>query len=123
MRKIFIWMIIISMIAVFSLAGCNAEAVEEEGEEGEAAILLDEVEDGVVEEGEPVVGKPINENPIANPGGPYTVTAGEELTFDGSASSDSDGEITQYTWDFGGGSTGSGVSPTHTYTEKQVNMQ
>ncbi|MBA7568154.1 hypothetical protein ES708_09875 [subsurface metagenome] len=59
----------------------------------------------------------INEIPIANPGGPYTATVEEELTFDGSASSDSDGEIAQYIWDFGDGSTGSGASPTHAYTE------
>ena len=59
----------------------------------------------------------INENPIADPGGPYTATAGEEITFDGSASSDSEGGIARYIWDLGDGSTGSGVSPTHTYTE------
>jgi len=57
----------------------------------------------------------LNEIPTANPGGPYTATAGKELTFDGSVSSDSDGSIAEYTWDFGDGSTGSGVNPVHTY--------
>ena len=41
-----------------------------------------------------------------------------ELTvnFDGSASSDSDGEVTDWSWDFGDGSSGSGDKPVHTYT-------
>lgn len=35
--------------------------------------------------------------------------------FDGSTSSDSDGSISSYDWDFGDGSTGSGVTASHTY--------
>jgi len=58
----------------------------------------------------------LNEIPIADAGGPYTATAGKELTLDGSGSSDSDGSITEYTWDFGDSSTGSGLNPVHTYT-------
>jgi len=59
----------------------------------------------------------INEDPVADPGGPYTAAAGEEIAFDGSGSSDSDGEIAQYIWDFGDGSTGSEVGPVHSYAE------
>ncbi len=59
----------------------------------------------------------INEYPIANPGGPYEGIAGEEISFDGSASADSDGEITGYTWNFGDGDTGTGVNPAHAYSE------
>ncbi|MDD3818406.1 MAG: PKD domain-containing protein [Actinomycetota bacterium] len=59
-----------------------------------------------------------NKAPTANPGGPYTATAGKGLTLDGSKSSDSDGTIKEYIWDFGDGSkTGSGVKPVHTYTK------
>jgi serine protease len=36
-------------------------------------------------------------------------------SFDGSGSSDSDGNIVSYAWDFGDNSTGSGVTPSHTY--------
>ena len=53
--------------------------------------------------------------PIANANGPYNGTAGIPVTFDGSASNDPDGSIVTYSWDFGDGATGSGVSPTHTY--------
>lgn len=35
--------------------------------------------------------------------------------FDGSSSSDSDGSIVSYDWDFGDGSTATGVAPNHTY--------
>jgi PKD repeat protein len=40
---------------------------------------------------------------------------GASVGFDGSSSTD-DGTITSYAWDFGDGSTGTGVSPSHTYT-------
>ena len=38
------------------------------------------------------------------------------VAFDASASEDSDGEITGYVWDFGDGTKGTGVQPSHTYT-------
>jgi PKD repeat protein len=56
-----------------------------------------------------------NEPPICDANGPYTGTEGLPVTFDGSGSSDPDGTVDAYAWDFGDGSTGTGVSPTHTY--------
>ncbi|MFA5014542.1 MAG: N-acetylmuramoyl-L-alanine amidase, partial [Actinomycetota bacterium] len=44
-----------------------------------------------------------NSNPVANPGGPYQGIVSEAITFNGSASADSDGTITEYLWDFGDG--------------------
>jgi N-acetylmuramoyl-L-alanine amidase/PKD repeat protein len=61
--------------------------------------------------------QPPNSIPVANPGGPYEGTVGQEITFDGSASTDSDGTIAEYNWDFGDGSSGSGAGPVHTYSE------
>jgi serine protease len=42
-------------------------------------------------------------------------TVGDSVTFDGSASSDPDGSISSYSWDFGDGASASGQSVTHTY--------
>ena len=58
---------------------------------------------------------PANQPPVADANGPYSGTAGTPVTFDGTASSDPDGSIVSYTWDFGDGSTGSGATPGHTY--------
>jgi len=57
-----------------------------------------------------------NIEPMANANGPYSGTVGAAIMFDGSASHDADGMITAYNWDFGDGTTGSGVNPTHSYT-------
>jgi PKD repeat protein len=58
---------------------------------------------------------PANQAPTADPNGPYTGTVGVPVTFDGSGSSDPDGTIVSYDWDFGDGTTGTGVSPTYIY--------
>ena len=57
-----------------------------------------------------------NDPPVANAGGPYIGTEDVAVTFKGSASYDPDGTIASYAWNFGDGSTGTGVSVTHTYT-------
>ena len=55
-----------------------------------------------------------NQAPTADANGPYSAQVGDPITFDGSGSMD-DGTIVAYEWDFGDGSTGLGVNPTHTY--------
>ena len=43
---------------------------------------------------------------------------GDLVSFDGSSSSDSDGSITSFDWDFGDGTNGFGVSADHSYTQQ-----
>ena len=55
-----------------------------------------------------------NQNPVADANGPYSGFINEEITFNGSESTD-DGTITNYTWNFGDGNTGYDEITTHTY--------
>jgi len=57
----------------------------------------------------------VNRPPVADPGGPYTGEVGVPVQFDGRASTDADGNVMSYAWDFGDGSSGSGAAPTHAY--------
>lgn len=54
--------------------------------------------------------------PVADAGGPYTAVLGTQILFDGTASSDADGSVVSYSWDFGDGNTATGATPGHTYT-------
>ena len=53
--------------------------------------------------------------PAADAGPDRTVCGNEEITFDGSASSDPDGDVLIFSWDFGDGSIASGITATHRY--------
>ena len=54
----------------------------------------------------------INEGPTAS----FTSSCTDATcSFDGAGSSDPDGSVSSYAWDFGDGATGSGVSPSHDY--------
>jgi len=57
-----------------------------------------------------------NSNPISIPGGPYKGQVGQLIQFDGSGSSDPDGDSITFSWNFGDGSTGTGMKPSHTYS-------
>jgi uncharacterized protein YaiE (UPF0345 family)/uncharacterized protein YpmB len=53
--------------------------------------------------------------PLAKTNGPYSALTFENIVFDGTQSSDTDGTITNYTWNLGDGTTAYGVTVTHSY--------
>jgi hypothetical protein len=53
--------------------------------------------------------------PVADAGGPYEGIAGVPVHFDGTGSSDPDGNALTYAWNFGDGVQGVGATPAHTY--------
>ena len=57
----------------------------------------------------------VNRPPTADAGGPYTGVVGVAVNFDGTGSTDPDGQALTFAWTFGDGGTGTGDSPTHTY--------
>lgn len=59
---------------------------------------------------------PVEGEPVAIPGGPYSGNVNVPLAFDGSGSYDSDGgNIVSYLWNFGDNTTGTGMVVDHTY--------
>ncbi|MCF8264122.1 MAG: PKD domain-containing protein, partial [Melioribacteraceae bacterium] len=58
----------------------------------------------------------VNAQPSVDVGDDIIGSVNEELTFNGSRSSDSDGELINYEWDFGDGSSGTGEITTHKYS-------
>jgi streptogramin lyase len=55
--------------------------------------------------------------PVANAGGPYTGTAGTPVSFTAAASTDPQSQALTYAWTFGDGTSGTGVTTTHTYAQ------
>jgi probable HAF family extracellular repeat protein len=59
---------------------------------------------------------PPNRAPIANAGGPYEGAKKKAVTFNGTRSTDPDGDVITYVWDFGDGTPMvGGATPTHEY--------
>jgi PKD domain-containing protein/VCBS repeat protein/flagellar hook capping protein FlgD len=61
-----------------------------------------------------------NRAPEANARGPYAGLATQCIDFNGTASSDPNGDALAFTWDFGDGKTASGPTPAHAYPAEGV---
>jgi len=61
-------------------------------------------------------GGTVNTPPLANPGGPYLGAINTAIAFDGSGSSDPEGDPLTYAWTFGDGGTSTEAAPSHSYT-------
>ncbi|MCK4795488.1 MAG: PKD domain-containing protein, partial [Desulfobacteraceae bacterium] len=67
-----------------------------------------------------VTGASENEPPTADANGLYQCEAGSEIAFDGTGSSDPDGDSLTYDWDFGDTNTGTGATPSHSYSDAGI---
>jgi len=59
----------------------------------------------------------VAESPVANAGPDFNTCAGARVRFDGTASTDFDGVVNRYAWDFGDGIRGGGATPEHIFVE------
>ena len=57
----------------------------------------------------------VDQGPVARAGADILACAGTEVQFDGTGSTDIDGVVNRFTWDFGDGNTGGGETPSHIY--------
>jgi PKD repeat protein len=72
--------------------------------------------------GSPPPPPPSNNLPVADAGNDQTLLEDLTVYFDGSGSTDSDGFIVDYSWDFNDGNFGSGENPEHIYNDPGVYM-
>ena len=62
----------------------------------------------------------VAESPVADAGVDQTVGVNQEVRFDGTKSTDLDGLVNSYFWDYGDGESGGGPTPSHVYREPGI---
>ena len=97
-------------------AGANPSHVYTEGGVFSVSLVVNDGKADSAADSMSVSITAVDDPPVADAGGPYAAMSGEAITFDGSQSYDPEGETLSYSWDFGDGSSGSGVAPTHSYS-------
>src|SRR5439155_6498627 len=65
----------------------------------------------------PVTVTATNHPPTAATGGPYSGVEGTAVSFNGTGSSDPDGDAITYAWTFGDGGSATGATPSHVYAD------
>ena len=82
-------------------------------------VRVDDQDGGVTDSSTTVTvpERPVNQPPDADAGDNQTADEGSTVRFDGTASSDDDGAVVSYAWDFGDGESGVGATTTHIYRD------
>ncbi len=62
-----------------------------------------------------IIASTVNTAPVANANGPYSANTGDTINFSSAGSSDNDGSIASYSWDFGDGNSSTSANPSHSY--------
>ena len=96
------------------LPECECECILSVGAHTITLVVADN--DGVTDTDEVIITVNPNQPPIANAGEDQISFVGATVSFNGSSSTDLDGSINTYNWNFGDGGTGTGTLPTHIYS-------
>jgi nucleoid-associated protein YgaU len=101
------WLMVLLAVGLLMSVGCGttARAVNTDGNLSDSATQNVRVNESAAG----------NQPPRAVISGPTSGSVGENLSFSGANSTDPDGRIVSYAWNFGDGTTGSGVNVTHSY--------
>ncbi len=102
--------------------GANVTHLYQNRGEYVATLFVDDESGTACSSSSDTVNVKLNKAPVAVAGNDVKVCQGTPVTFDGSGSISEEGEELQYEWDFGDGTTSSGVNVTHTY-EKGGNYE